>query len=375
MTVHLLKLHSGYRCRHAGVCCTEPWPIPVEVPLHRRLEDAMADGRLHVAAPREVPRFVREAAGERQAIVAGRAAAGCVFFEPGNGRRCAIHGQLGHDHLPSACQHFPRVVTMDPRGVHISLSHLCPTAGSLLASDIERPFELVRDGAMVTPGMRWEGLDARDVLPPRVAPGVLWDWDALTVWERGLLDLLDRLPVGAALASAMEAARRVEHWRPGRGPALDAAVAEALSDVSAGTGDVGYPVHLDRLARQSAPGAPEAPAVSTAVMRDLVEPAWPAMDRAVARYLAARVVANWTGYHTSSARAWAASVVAACAVLRTEAGRQCEARQAALDFDLLRAAAAEADRLLVHRLDAAAFARALDAQLPLPSPHGTRPGP
>jgi len=35
--VHVLGFHASYRCRHAGVCCTSGWAIPVEAPLYRSL--------------------------------------------------------------------------------------------------------------------------------------------------------------------------------------------------------------------------------------------------------------------------------------------------------------------------------------------------
>jgi hypothetical protein len=79
----------------------------------------------------------------------------------------------------------------------------------------------------------------------------------------------------------------------------------------------------------------------------------------VSRYLAAHTIANAVGYHTASARAWMASLDAAYAVLRTEAARQASRAGRMLDADLLMAAAADADRLLVHRIDAAGLARTL----------------
>ena len=48
------------------------------------------------------------------------------------GNLCAIQRQMGHDQLPSACRHFPRVVVLDPRGTFITLSHVCPTAARML---------------------------------------------------------------------------------------------------------------------------------------------------------------------------------------------------------------------------------------------------
>ncbi len=136
--IHVLRLHAGYRCRHAGVCCTEDWAIPVEAPIYRRLAQALESSALrpeHAGATYFEPAHGLPA---DEPVVTGRVGRDCAFFEPGRGRLCAIHEQLGHDHLPSACQHFPRVVTIDPRGVFVSLSHVCPTAGRLLREPMSR---------------------------------------------------------------------------------------------------------------------------------------------------------------------------------------------------------------------------------------------
>ena len=212
---HVLRMHAGYRCRHSGVCCTEDWAIPVEAPIYRRLAQALESSALrpeHAGAT-----YFEPANGlpSDEPVVTARVGRDCAFFEPGRGRLCAIHEQLGHDQLPSACQHFPRVVTIDPRGVFLSLSHVCPTAGRLLRERNVAPFDLVHDGPVITPGLAWIGLDARDALPPQVGPDVLWDWDALTVWERGILALLERRGAGPALSAMAHAARQLERWRPG----------------------------------------------------------------------------------------------------------------------------------------------------------------
>src|SRR4026208_2501186 len=45
-----LSIHADYRCRQSGVCCTSDWDVPVEVPLYRSLNDALATGRLQPVA-------------------------------------------------------------------------------------------------------------------------------------------------------------------------------------------------------------------------------------------------------------------------------------------------------------------------------------
>ena len=252
--IHLLRLHAGYRCRHSGVCCTEDWAIPVEASLYRRLSQALESSALQ---PEHAGATYFETTDGRAAdepVVTGRVGRDCAFFEPGGGRLCAIHRQLGHDQLPSACQHFPRVVTIDPRGVFVSLSHVCPTAGRLLTVASEAPFDVVHDGPLVTPGLEWAGLDAREALPPQVSGAVLWDWDALTVWEGGILGLLGQHGPERALAAVADAARQLERWRPAASDTLARATESALAAASLETSDRRIDVDaLDALARQAAP--------------------------------------------------------------------------------------------------------------------------
>jgi hypothetical protein len=298
-------------------------------------------------------------------VVAGRIGSQCVFFEPRRGRLCAIQRQLGHQRLPSACQHFPRVVTMDPRGVFVSLSHVCPTAGSLLFADCVAPFELVSEGPLLTNVLRWEGLDARDALPPQLSADVLWDWRALTRWEHGVRRAFGQVSPERVLQALRMAAERLERWRPSAGRALEEEVEFAMHAALSAADDADVPGidTLDALARQSVPNglaAQPPPARRAEVDRDFVASGWHALHRAVGRFMAARALANWTGYHAVSAGAWVRSLETAYAVLRVECARQSAASNRPLDSTLLTAAAADADRLLVHRVDAAMLARQLN---------------
>jgi hypothetical protein len=381
--IHFLRLHAGYRCRHSGVCCTEDWAIPVDAPLYRQLSQALASSALQPEHA-DAPYFETTDGRTAEPVVTGRVGRDCAFFEPGRGRLCAIHRQLGHDRLPSACQHFPRVVAIDPRGIFVSLSHVCPTAGRLLTVASEAPFDVVHEGPLVTPGLAWAGLDAREALPPQVSGAVLWDWDALTVWEGGILKLLGQHAPERALAAVADAARQLERWRPAASDTLARATESALATASLETSDRRIDVDaLDALARRAVPDAPaqaqgagsrvQGPESSVqgpgpfpdrlAVDRALVAPAWDAQRELVGRYLAARTIANAVGYHAASAGAWAALLDTAYAVLRTEAARQALQAGRMLDAGLLTSAAADADRLLVHRVDAARLAASLQTAL------------
>ncbi len=355
---HVLAIHAGYRCRHAGVCCTEDWAIPVDAGRHSGLSAALEKGLLQ---PEQTPAawFDRTPEhGGAEPVVVGRTGRSCAFFEPGRGRLCSIHRQLGHDALPVACQHFPRVVVADPRGLFVSLSFVCPTAGRLLTAGCTRPFQIVHEGAVLLPGLEWTGLDARDSLPPQLSDDVLWDWDALTVWEQSVLKALEVCTPEGAIATVAAAASTVERWRPRGGELLADAVVTAFVIARGESSPVDVDA-LDGRARDAA--APShrnpAPPDRRRLDDDLVAPVWDRFTGIVNRYLAARTVANAAMYHAVRARVLATWLATVYSVLRTEASRQASNAGRQLDEALLVAAAADADRLLVHRLDAAWWAR------------------
>ena len=368
--LRILRLHAGYRCAHSGVCCTAGWGIPVEPPVYARLRTALDSGELRAdgdpigAADAFVRADAVGAGAPGQALLAKRGGA-CVFFEPARGNACAVHRQLGPGALPSACRHFPRVVVVDPRGVSMSLSMVCPTAGRLLLRPMEAPFDLVADGPVAAGQTGWEGLDAREALPPRLNDAVLWDWTAISRWESNVLRVLGSASdAGSALARIRDAAVRVEPWTPAGGVPLAAHVDAAFD---APRGIAGRPDDvdaLDALARASVPPpltCPAAPPGRGGIDRRFVEPVWRALRIPVLRYLAGRTIANWAAYYTASARGWAGVLAVAHAVLRVEAARACHDADRALDEALLVRAAAEADRLLVHLSSAAELARRVDA--------------
>ena len=48
--VYALSIHADYECHRSGVCCTSDWDVPVELPLYRSLNEAIADGSLRPVA-------------------------------------------------------------------------------------------------------------------------------------------------------------------------------------------------------------------------------------------------------------------------------------------------------------------------------------
>ena len=121
-------------------------------------------------------------AGGPHAALLHDAGGACVFFDPGS-RLCAVHRDAGEEALPSACRQFPRVTTLTPLGVSVTLSHYCPTAAGMLFRD-DVPLAVVEAPPAFPAAWPWEGLDAREALPPLLRPGVLMDWPSLERWER-----------------------------------------------------------------------------------------------------------------------------------------------------------------------------------------------
>lgn len=283
-----LSIHADYRCRHAGACCTAGWEIPVEV--HRQ-----------------------PLIGAATLSTAG----GCRFFDAGGQRLCALHRDHGHDALPMACQQFPRRVLLDDRGTHISLSHFCPTAASMLFRD-DVPLEIVANPPAFPADATYEGMDARGALPPLLAPDVLMDLESYSAWEREAVCLFarDNWTADQALAALASATSTLSKWRPGGESLLDA---------------VNYA--FDR--HRSSSGTARA---------DL------RLSRPLRRYAAGKVFASWTSYRSDRLSEVVASARKALKVLATEAERICKESGRTVDESVLYEAAQAADYRILHRV-------------------------
>jgi Fe-S-cluster containining protein len=302
---HWLNFHVPYACRDSGICCTSGWPIPVERSSVALIEDTIAR---KVIPLRVEPWLVAE--GDAPDDVAGMLAVRdnghCVFFEAGE-RGCAIHSVK-----PAGCVHFPYVCLIDQRGVHVTLSHYCPTAAALLFESND-PIAIV-DGPAPVAGDSIEGLDARDSLPP-VLPGGsgrLMSFDELDAWQRDQV--------------------------------AGAKIGDFQSDDIA---------RFDR-ARAAVP-APwswaEAPPKAESVWWSLVAPRWHFFSDALTRYAAAKAFASWSLYLGDGIEAAIENARIAAAVLRVEAARQCGWSGRQLDRELLTEAIRQSDLLLVHYAD------------------------
>ena len=356
VAVFVLSIHADYACRHSGECCTAAWRIPVEHPCEDRL---VSSGFAETMRRERSEVFER---GSSMTVLALAADGACACFERGQESTrsaCAIHRTLGHDALPSACRHFPRVAVNDDCGTFVTLSHFCPTAASMLFRDDLPPLSIVEAPASFRSVHEYEGLDARGVLPPLLRPGMLMDLEGHHAWERHVVQVLggDVLSPESALSQLAEEAGQVRAWTPG---------GETLSDRIAGLGCpvggfrdvepqpdlISEAARLDALVRACVPDGlrtePQ-PAGLREIDGKLVRAAWLLFARPVKRYLAAKAFASWIPWHCRGVQSTVAALHAAWAVLRVEAGRQCGVAGRVLDRGLLIEAVRHADLLLVHK--------------------------
>ena len=373
MPVFVLSIHADYACRHSGACCTAGWRIPVEPPCEKRLVLSALDGSLRLMERRDGLTVMALAPGGE-----------CVSFERGLGGTsgCAIHRVLGHDALPSACQHFPRAAVTDDLGTFVTLSHFCPTAaGMLFRDDVE--LSIVEAPASFGSAIQYEGFDARGALPPLLAPEMLMDLESHHAWERHVVRVLaDRTHTPErALARLSAHAADLRAWTPVAGSLRDRI--ESLGDgecsgptASGGPATGGWGAHAQASARTGRLYDTVRACVPMDLQPDplprdfadadaeLVEPAWSSFAIPISRYLAAKAFASWIPWQARGVVTAVAALGAARAVLRAEAGRQCRAAGRILDRPLLVEAIRHADFLLVHKASSQELANRLAAAEP-----------
>jgi Fe-S-cluster containining protein len=392
LRVRCLSFHAAYRCGNSGVCCSSGWAIPVEPQSERRIGDGLRSGRLRLSDHDDTidsgGRVPGPHAGEHGAIAWSRpapepthdtrvvlktdAVGGCIFLDTRKSRVCVVHQQLGEGALPSACRHFPRVVTLTPLGVSVSLSHYCPTAASLLFGRSAVP-RIVANPLAFPSSWPFEGLDATQALPPLLRPGVLMSWPALERWEEHAVATLadESLTAEAALAGLAADAEAARAWASAEGD-FDAffarlLAARAKSRVGAGAvcGSEGADAAAWDLAaaavpepalRPTSPGAARDPSA-----RALVDAGWSTLAWPVRRWLASKAFASWTALQGQGLRTTVRGLALALAVLRAEAARGCARSAVPLDAESLREAIRRADLLLLQLVDPQALAERLSA--------------
>jgi Fe-S-cluster containining protein len=282
-----LSFHAVYRCRHSGACCRAGWTIPFEQEERESVQALRLSGGSFTAA----------------GAAARHADGTCTFFE-GDNHLCAIHHAAGHDALPLSCRMFPRVVLHDGRGTFISLSHFCPTAAGLLfePGDSRPPAGIVDAPPALTDVGPLDGLDARDAWPPLLRPGVLMDLESYAAWERLGVELLTREGIApdVSLDALASTTGRIASWLPGGEAPLLHAVRDAFGMLSP---------------------------PPTAVLE--------VHDRALKRWLAARLFGNWIAYQGDGLQTIAGYLRSCLATYTTELARDGSPLEAIRRSDLL----------------------------------------
>jgi len=353
--VYSLSIHADYRCRHSGECCSADWDVPVELPIYRSLQEAVAAGTLAVARDAEglEPFVVGPDLPEDAAAMFERTDRGaCVFFDRGP-NLCIVHRDLGASALPSTCRHFPRIAVRDARGTSISLSHFCPTAAAMLFRD-DVPVTVV-EAPIAFPAAEYEGLTVGlEDLPPLLTPRMLMDHEGYAAWERHMVARaadLTRAPE-SVLATLARDARVLAAWTPGPG-SLAEAVDRLPVDYVAATPpeDLADSLRLFTQVMAAVPDdlkpEPDEADVPEAY-RHWIRPAWPDLGSAVNRYIAAKAFASWTAYQGRGVATIVRGLEAAVALVRVEASRQCRDTRRVLDAAQLLEAFRAADFALNH---------------------------
>ena len=371
--IRTLRGLTSYACGHTGSCCRAGWPIPVEpVPLEVLRG---AELRKTLPAPRSVPWV-------KAGILGQTTTNSCVFHAPSPGGGCAVESSLGSAALPYSCRQFPRLLLVDGRGWHMSLSAWCGTAAAMIVKGAAAQGTsssddfLSFDHIQADPRVHVEGLDAHDAWPPLLRPGVLAGLGAYGRWEARLLaDFLGPVCAGEAplpsmLASALCWTDVLRSWRQSDG-ALDVLAGRAWRHPDA-----------NRLLR---PEALRTSSVQARVLTPLLArvpaawrpPAWPAgltdvdtagepvtrtqAEAALARYLATRLAGSWVAYQGKGLRSVAASLVYAFALAALAMDAFCDGIRQTPTLGRLTSAIRASDWLLLHLLDRDVLAHASSA--------------
>lgn len=369
MAAFWLNLHVSYQCRDSGVCCTAGWPVPVGRQEAPAIDRAVRAGAVRCVDASPLWLETQVGAPDSEAGVFRRTPTGACVFHRGGTQGCAVHASLGHAALPATCQHFPRVCLIDDRGIHVTLSHACPTAAALLFTQTD-PIRTVEGPPPVPSRAVPEGLDVREAVPPLLSPRVAMDLASYAAWEARAVRVLageDAVADGGAeqaVAQLVSEAVALATWRPGGRRTLRAAVdaPEAGRVPAPETLTRGRWARLDAV-RAACPAAwpwPAWPPGTAHVDAACVAPHWAAWAPVVRRFLAAHAFASWAAWHGTGPRAVAGSLVLALDVLRAEAARAVARDGAPLDAVRLTVAVREADRLLRHHADPRALARLAD---------------
>jgi hypothetical protein len=352
---------AAYRCGHTGSCCRAGWPIPVEAAPLALLRQAATRAALPLTA---MPEWL--SGGD---ILGRTPDSRCVFLNEtaltSSSGGCRIETALGHEALPLSCRQFPRILLVDGRGWHLTLSTWCGTAAGMVTCPVAGATDFLSyDHISADPRVHLEFLDARDAWPPLLRPGVLAGLGAYDAWEaRVLEDFLRPVADGQrdlseAMLDLVRWTEWVRDWRRADG-ALEVRV---MGRWRVNRGQLGRDrsEHVDNLCNDLIDAVPSLwrPAAWPSGLTD-ASYSGPPISRhdagaALARYVATRLVGTWVAYQGEGLRSVVASLVAAYA-LAVEALRRTS--DAPPTIGHLTSAIRAADWLILHLLDRSDWAR------------------
>lgn len=353
--VFALSIHADYRCRHSGACCSTEWDVPMELPVYRTLQEAVAGGRLRPhAAARHLDPFIVEPdlPGGAAAIFERTDAGDCVFLDRDT-KLCIVHRDMGEAALAATCRYFPRLALHDGRGTFITLSHYCPTAASMLFRD-DCSLAIV-SAPHAFPPADYEGLTVTgEDLPPLLSPTMLMDLAGYSAWEFHMVGRCAGVGTSpeSVLATLVRDAQLLRQWKPGGITLVDAvrdlpAHSERRRAVDTLDGSFTLYEQVMRAVPDDMRPQPDESGLERA-FADLVTPVWSTFDVPLNRYLAGKAFASWTAYQGRGVMSIVRGLEAALAVVRIESARQCRDATRALDAELLRGAFRSADFILNH---------------------------
>lgn len=179
-----------FDCHSCGKCCRTDWNIPVE-PSKADLLQRKGPDLAILQDPSGASRL-------------GRSHGVCAFLDSTN--LCSIHGELGPQFKPKACRLFPFVVTPTPDGLHIGLSHYCPSARESKGRPVSEHAESLRE---VLKDMDFGRARSISPLTGKESLG----WTTYRILETALLQRLEPSPVETILG-LYEGLRQTENrWQ------------------------------------------------------------------------------------------------------------------------------------------------------------------
>lgn len=347
--VSSLSFHADYRCQNTGVCCSSGWDIAVETSVQASLAPRLAS-RAGVL-PRDAAGFVAlddPPQGCQSAF--RRDETGVCWFRDQERHDCAIHREFGEDSLASACRQFPRIAVLESDQTSVSLSHYCPTAAGLLFRESE-DFRLVDAPEAFPVNWPFEGLDTRGAYSPLLRPGVLLGFDGLRVFEAEAVAVLSRPGIEVALAHIERSVGRIRRWQPEHGGLPDQIRAAFANPPPVPEGATRRDPRqiLTASLPPAAVGVPSLPGRADAAGRSAPDDTLDRrIDRALRRYVAARLIGGWILFQSDDL-ATVSAYLRLClgSVYLFESARD----RVEPEIDRWREAIREADLWLLHHCD------------------------